>query len=628
MNKKQVELLKKKCGKIGYDRLLTLKNPSLNSFIHKWVSHCNPENVFICTDSEKDTEYLRKQSLKNREEKRLATKGHTVHFDGYFDQARDKANTKYLLPPGALLSSDINITDKKKGLAEINSLLKNSMLGKEMYVLFFCLAPLNSPFSISCVQITDSGYVAHSEKILVRSGYEQFKKLGGSTDYFRFVHSAGELTESNISKNFNKRRVYIDIQENIVFSTNTQYAGNTVGLKKLAMRLAIHKASHENWLTEHMFIMGVRGRKGRTTYFTGAFPSACGKTATAMLEDETIVGDDIAYIKNIKGRAHAANVECGIFGIIMNVNSKDDPSIYKALNTSGEVIFSNILVTKNNKPYWLGKDGAVPKNGANYSGKWFIGKTDERMNVINASHKNARYTLSISSLSNRDKNADNPGGVPVSGVIYGGRDSDTTVPVEETFSWEHGIITKGAMLESETTSATLGQEGVRKFNLMSNLDFLSIPLSKYISCNLNFARKLKVVPRIFGVNYFLKDVISGEYLNGIKDKHVWLKWMELRVNNNVDALKTPSGHIPLYKDLRKLFKSVLHKNYSREDYIRQFSIRIPQNLAKIERILKIYQNNVDKAPVVLIKTINAQKKRLQNARKIFGDYPTPDRWEN
>ncbi len=607
--------------------MLALKNDSLNKFVLNWVSHCNPDKVFICTDSAKDTEYLKKQALKNREEKKLDIKGHTVHFDGYFDQARDKANTKYLLPPGIALSSDINIVNKKTGFSEMNMLLKNSMRGKEMYVLFFCLAPLNSAFSISCVQITDSSYVAHSEKILVRSGYEQFKKLHGGTNYFSFVHSAGELTKNKVSRNFTKRRVYIDLSKNTVYSVNTQYAGNTIGLKKLAMRLAIHKASHENWLTEHMFVMGVHGSKNRTTYFTGAFPSACGKTSTAMLEDETIVGDDIAYIKNFKGIARAANVECGIFGIIMNVNSKDDPSIYQALSSPGEVIFSNVLATKNNSAYWLGKDGSVPKTGINYSGKWFLGKTDDRMNVINASHKNARYTVSLSNLKNRDTNADNPEGVPVSGIIYGGRDSDTTVPVDESFDWIHGIITKGAMLESETTSATLGQEGLRKFNLMSNLDFLSIPLSKYINCNLRFGRKLKVVPRIFGVNYFLKDVTSGEYLNGIKDKHIWLRWMERRVNNEVAALKTPVGFIPVYGDLRKLFKSILHINYSMEDYIRQFTVRIPQNLAKIDRILKIYHNSADNFPDVLYRVIEAQRKRLLKARKSFGDYPTPDRWE-
>ena len=148
-------------------------------------------------------------------EKKLKTKGHTIHFDSFFDQARDKANTKYLLPPGVDLGANINSTDREAGLKEVHGYLKNSMQGKEMYVCFFCLGPTNSEFSIPALQITDSSYVIHSEDILYRSGYEQFKKKGNSEDFFRYVHTAGEL-ENGVSKNIDKRRVYIDLQEKIL----------------------------------------------------------------------------------------------------------------------------------------------------------------------------------------------------------------------------------------------------------------------------------------------------------------------------------------------------------------------------------------------------------------------------
>jgi len=615
------ELLKAKCKRENYKKLLALKNANLLNFVAKYVALCNPDRVCVSADSEADIRYIREEAIRAGEEKKLAIEGHTVHFDGYDDQARDKENTKFLLPKGTDLSPSINAIDKEKGLEEIQDILKDIMQGHQLYVCFFCLGPTSSEFSIPCVQLTDSSYVAHSENLLYRPGYEEFKKLEGSTRFFKFVHSEGEL-ENKVSKNVTKRRIYIDLQEKIIYSVNTQYGGNTIGLKKLAMRLAINRASEEGWLTEHMLLMGVHGPKGRVTYFTGAFPSLCGKTSTAMLKGETIVGDDIAYLRKKDGEVRAVNVEKGIFGIIQGVNSKDDPIIWRALHSPGEIIFSNVLVTSQGGVHWIGKDGEVPKKGVNHSGEWSPGKRDAEGCEITPSHRNARFTLALRLLENTDSGLHDPQGVVVGGIIYGGRDSDTWVPVEEAFDWAHGIITKGASLESETTAATLGEEGVRKFNLMSNLDFLSIPLSRYIKNNLNFGASLKNPPHIFSVNYFLKDK-EGEYLNAVRDKLVWLKWMELRVHNEVGAIKTPTGYIPKYKDLKRLFKKILDKDYSEEDYVKQFTLRIPENLAKIERIVEIYRTKVPDAPDILFKILEEERKRLEMARAEHGDYIAP-----
>ncbi|HPJ72498.1 MAG TPA: phosphoenolpyruvate carboxykinase (GTP), partial [bacterium] len=498
--------------------------------------------------------------------------------------------------------------------------LRGIMAGKQMYVLFFCLGPTFSDFSTPCVQITDSAYVAHSEYILYRPGYEYFRSIGDSRDFFRYVHSAGEL-EGNVSKNIDQRRVYIDLKENIVFSTNTQYAGNTVGLKKLALRLAIRKASREAWLAEHMLLMGVHGPGGRVTYFSGAFPSACGKTSTAMCAGEGIVGDDIAYLREKSGVCRAANVEAGIFGIIQDVNPKDDPVIWNALTTPGEVIFSNVLVA-GDVPYWLGDGRDVPEEGVNYSGEWYRGKKDKSGNAVSHSHKNARYTISLARLGNLDGRADDPEGVPLSGILFGGRDSDTSVPVQKAFDWAHGVLTMGASLESETTAATLGQEGVRKFNIMSNLDFLSIPLGQYIRNYLAFGKRLEVPPAIFGVNYFLRGA-DGKFLNAIEDKRVWLKWAESAVHNDVAMIESPTGFIPRYLDLQRLFQEVLGKDYSREDYVRQFTIRIPENLAKLERIAHLYYAQVPNTPDVLFSVFEEQQARLDEARRRLGEYISP-----
>ena len=617
------ESLKTNLTAENYDRLTALDNAKLHAFVADAIELTGPASVYVCTDSDADRAYIRDQATKKGEEGPLAIPGHTYHFDGYNDQARDKAKTKYLLPPGSDLGESLNSTDKADGVEEVRGLLKDSMLGREMFVLFFCLGPVDSEFSIPCVQITDSPYVAHSESILYRSGYEQFRKIGSSPDFFRFTHSEGEL-EGAVSKKVDKRRVYIDLEGNIVYSVNTQYGGNTIGLKKLALRLAIQKASAEGWLAEHMFVMGAHGPGGRVTYFAGAFPSACGKTSTSMLPGQTIVGDDIAYFRKMDGVVRSVNVEKGIFGIIRAVNAKADPVIHEALTNPCEVIFSNVLVNQN-KPYWLGMDSDLPSEGVNHSGQWHVGKKDEKGNEVTAAHKNARYCLNIGDLKNMDPLMDDPEGVPVGGVIYGGRDSDTWVPVEQAFNWAEGIILKGASLESETTAATLGGEGVRTFNLMSNLDFLSIPLGKYIQNNLDLADGIGNPPLVFSVNYFLKGK-DGEYLNGMGDKLVWILWAELRVNGDVEGLKTPTGVIPKYEDLAKLFKDNLDAEYTQADYVQQFTIRIPQNLAKLDRVEKVYRQKVADTPEIVYETFAAARKRLQEAAAKYGDNISPLDW--
>ena len=612
------QLLQEKLNKENFDKLMALANDKLHKFVAEAIELTKPASVFVCTDKPQDIEYIRKLAVKNGEEKPLAMKGHTYHFDGYNDQGRDKEVTKYLLAPGKSLGKSINSMDKQAGTAEVRDLMEGIMAGREMLVCFFCLGPTNSEFSISCAQITDSSYVVHSETILFRAGYEQFKKLGGSGNFFRFLHSQGEL-ENDVSKNFEKKRIYIDLDDEMVYSVNTQYGGNTIGMKKLSLRLAIKHAEAEGWLAEHMFVMGVHGPRKRVTYFAGAFPSACGKTSTSMLPGQTIIGDDIAYFRKKDGLMRTVNVEKGIFGIIQDVNAQDDPVINKSLTTPGEVIFSNVLISEDNKPYWLGMKQQTPDSGTNHGGKWTVGKKDSKGAEITLSHKNARYTLGLSSLENRDPLADAGEGVPVGGLIYGGRDSDTWVPVEQAFDWTEGIVAKGAALESETTSATIGAEGVRTFNPMSNLDFLAIPVGRYIQINLDFAKDVKKVPQIFSVNYFLKDE-NGKYLNGMADKLVWVLWAELCVNGDVKKIETPTGYIPKYEDLKKLFKENLNKDYSQADYVKQFTIRVPQQLAKIDRIEKVYKEQVSDAPKVVFEVFGKHRDRLKKAQEKFGDY--------
>jgi len=601
---------------------MALANPVVNSFVANTIALCQPDSVFICTDSAEDIACIRALTTEAGEEQTLNIEGHTIHFDGPLDQARDKANTRYLVHEGMELGASLNTIEHGEGIAEVRSFFKNSMQGRRMIVRFFCLGPCGSQFSLPAMQITDSSYVAHSEDILYRVGYEQFRSMDAATSFFRFLHTAGRL-EGGVSAEVDKRRVYIDLEDEIVYSTNTQYAGNTVGFKKLALRLAIRRADREGWLAEHMFVMGAHGPGGRVTYFAGAFPSACGKTSTAMINGETIIGDDLAYLRMIDGVVHAANVESGIFGIIRDVSVDSDPVIWNALTTPGEVIFSNVLKTDSGQPRWLSDGREEPTAGVNFQGDWTKGKKDANGKEIPCAHMNSRYTIRISALTNRDPLADDPSGVPVGGIIYGGRDSDTWPPVRQSFDWAHGVLTMGAVLESETTSATLGAEGVRAFQPMSNMDFISLPLGKYLSNHLEFAAASQKMPLIFASNYFIRGE-EGKYLTGMNAKNVWIKWMELRTHGEVEAIETPIGLLPKYEDLKTLFRQVLDQDYAESDYEKQFVIRVPENLAKLDRIEAIYRSKVDDAPDVLFENLAAERARLQAAQAEHGDRISPN----
>ena len=614
-----IEYLKERLDEEQFNKIRKIKNENLHEFLSRYIDLMDPECVYVCTDSEEDEFYVKWKAIYSGEEKPLRTPRHTVHFDNYLDQARDKENTRILVSEGTEIPF-VNTLDRERGLREIHDLLNGIMRGKEMLICFFVLGPRNSKFSIPAVQITDSAYVAHSEFLLYRKGYEEFV-LNGGRKFMKFVHSSGELDERGTSKNIDKRRVYIDLESETVYSVNTQYGGNSIGLKKLAFRLTIKRAVSEGWLSEHMLLMRVTGPGGRRTYFTGAFPSMCGKTSTAMLPWEKIVGDDLVFLKKLNGEVRGVNVEKGVFGIIEGVNERDDPLIWKVLHSRNEVIFSNVLI-KDGKPYWNGCCDEIPTEGENFSGKWWLGKRDEYGREIPPSHKNARFTVSLEAFPNLDREAlEAKNGVKIGGIIFGGRDSDTWPPVRESFDWIHGVVTMGASLESETTAATLGREGVRQFNPMAILDFLSVHIGDYLRNYIEFGDNLIEKPKIFAVNYFLRGE-DGNFLNDKLDKAIWLKWMELRVHDDVEAIESPIGYLPIYEDLRDLFKEVLGKKYSRSNYEEQFKLRVPKLLSKIERIKGLY-GSISGTPKVIFDVLEEERKRLLKIREKHGNVVSP-----
>ena len=618
-----LEALKLRMREPDHKKLSIIPNPEVHRFVVEAAELCNPEKIFVCSDTPDEIAYIRQMAIAAGEESAaLATSGHTFHFDGPYDQARDREVTKFLVPKGDSLSPALKQIDRDEGLAEVFGLLRDAMKGRTMILRFLTLGPADSIFTVPCMECTDSWYVAHSVDLLYRKGYEAFFRISPETEFFKTLHSSGKVNERIVSIEHEKKRIYIDYVTNTVYSVNTQYAGNSVGFKKLALRLAIRKGHREGWLAEHFAITGAHGPGGRKTYLAGAFPSACGKTSTVMLPGETILADDISYVRNIDGVCRAVNVEAGIFGIIQDVNPRDDPLIYQILTNPGEVIFSNVLI-KDAKPWWLGMGCELPKEGMNYSGEWYEGKIGPNGERIPLAHKNARYTVALKALPNCDPELDNPLGVELGGIMYGGRDYRAYVPVQQGFGWEHGIIAYGAGLETETTFAIVEEEGKYEINVMSIQDFVSIPLGQYIKNYLEFGRKLRKPPLVFGVNYFLCDLKTGKFLNDRRDKHAWLKWMELRVHKDVKAIRSPTGLLPEYEDLVPLLKQLLGKNYTKEDYTKQFTTRVPENLQKIKRV-KEFWAKVPDAPEEIFKILDEQKERLLEAKGRFGDYISPE----
>jgi phosphoenolpyruvate carboxykinase (GTP) len=603
-------------------KLKALNNPHVMEQIQRFLDLCKPAKAIVFDDSQEDVKRVRQIAIDLGEEEPLNMKGHTIHYDSFYDQARDKGNTRVLKTPDMKMSKGINTIEREEGLREVLEIMDGSMKGKVCLIRFFSLGPTDSRFTECALQLTDSAYVAHSEDILYRNGYNEFKQLNGGDDFFTFIHSAGALDERNTTVDIEDRRIYVDVIDGKVYSVNNQYAGNSLGLKKLALRLAVYKSNHSDWLTEHMLIMGVKHPdKERVTYFSGAYPSACGKTSTAMIPGMTIVGDDIAYLKQDEaGNCRAVNIEAGVFGIIRDVNPIDDPVIYKTLTTPREMIFSNILI-KDGEPYWLGMgldQEEYPEDGMNHSGKWYKDKKDEKGNEITIAHPNARYTIRLNELDNIDPNWDTPEGHIINGVFYGGRDSDTNPPISEALTWEQGVY-MGATIESETTSATIGQAGVRKSSPMAIMDFMVVPFGLYLSNHIRFGNTLKNTPKVFSTNYFIKDQ-NGRYLNEKVDKKIWVIWAEGRVHGEYDAIETPIGYIPKYSDLKALFKQVFEREYTEKEYVEQFSIRVQKYLEKQARMEELYGDE-EEVPPAFWAVHNKIKESLEKLREKGETFP-------
>jgi phosphoenolpyruvate carboxykinase (GTP) len=615
-------LFEKTCDAENLTKLSKINNEEALLKIANAIAMTDPDAVFVNSGSKADVEKIREMSIEKGEEKPLAMPDHTIHFDLAQEQARIVDRTFYIVNEGEKTS----VLAKKILRNEAHEYVKSHMVGiargKTLMIGFFSRGPIGAKAALPALEISTSTYVMHSGNILYRNVYDRFDEEVARVGYvITNVHAEGQ----NRPEDLPNARVYMDRSWLTTFSMFCTYAGNTLLLKKGNHRFAVDIATYfkkGTELSEHMFVTGLTGPNGRKTYFAGAAPSGCGKTTTAMVGTD-FIGDDLAQLWIADdGTLRGINPENGIFGIVQDVNRDGDPYLMKALREKGaEVIWSNVLIDENNTPHWVGHGEDLPEKGINFQGEWFKGKTDDNGKPVPPSHPNSRCTLRNTSIGNYNETAaDDPKGVEVKVITYSGRDSDTMPPVVVAKNSDQGVVI-GASILSAATATEVGVSGVRR-QPWANQPFIAGPLADYMAAQFIFFNSddLKNKPVMAGLNYFLTHGARGgegtKLLGEKRDVKVWLGWLELRANGDVDAIDTPIGYIPKYEDLKELFDKI-GKEYSKELYNKQFALYIDNILGRIDLQEDAYKKE-ENVPAKLFEVYQEQRTGLEVLKSKFG----------
>jgi len=620
-------LFKTKLDDANYSKLSKIKTEDALIKIANAISMCEPDEVFIITDTKEDAAEVKRRSIETGEESPLAIKDHTIHFDLPEDQGRLVDQTFYIINPGEDTSSIAKTELRDESLEYIQTHMKGIMHGLTMYISFLNRGPVGAKATIPAIMITSSAYVQTSGEILYRNVYRDFDaEVERAGLFFTNCHSQG----TGRSEDVPKARIYMDRAHQTTYSTFCTYAGNTLLLKKGNHRFACDWAVYQKRgeeLSEHMFLTGMKGPGGRVTFFAGAAPSGCGKTTTAMVGDD-FIGDDLVQMWIAEdGTVRGINPEKGIFGILADVNQEGDPLLMKCLREEGtEVIFSNVCIDENKKPRWEGDGEPLPEKGINFQGEWFPGKKDANGKEIPVAHPNSRCTLRGSAIDNyNEEYAEDPSGAQIKVITYSGRDSDTMPPVWVAKTPDHGVAI-GASIVSAATATEVGASGVKR-QPWANAPFIPGALGDYMDANFKFYNNDKInnKPIMAGLNYFLTEGARGgegkKLLGEKKDVKVWLGWLELRTHGEVEAIETPIGFIPKYDDLKKLFDGI-NKPYSEELYTKQFSFYIDNIIARIDLQEAAYSGE-KRVPKRIFEIYEEQKKGLEALKEKFGHIVTP-----
>ncbi|MBU1241309.1 phosphoenolpyruvate carboxykinase (GTP) [Myxococcota bacterium] len=611
------DLFKRKCSPADLAKLSRIEHEEALLKIANAAAMFAPDSIWINSGSEVDLEFARRHAIIEGEEFTMKNPGHTCHYDLPEDQGRMVNQTFYIVNEGESTS----VLAKKMARSEAHEYIENVMTGlmrgRIMTVSFWNRGPAGAAASVPAIMITDSFYVVHSGNILYPSVYEDFdQEVKRAGTFFSNCHSMGELSSANI----HKARIFMDRSWFTTFSCYCTYAGNTLLLKKGNHRFAVDLCTYYregSQLSEHMFITGLTGPRGRKTFFAGAAPSGCGKTTTAMVGSD-FIGDDLAQMWiDDQGIIRAVNPEVGIFGIIEDVNWEGDPYLMECIEGQkpSEIIFSNILVDEDGLPHWTGDKQPDPPRGRNYLGEW----TPDM--GVHRSHPNSRFTLACTSIDNYNHEmARSATGIPIRVITYSGRDADTMVPVWVARTPNEGVAI-GASIVSKATATEVGATGVSR-QPWANAPFIPGPLTTYMAAQFSFYNSPKIVvkPVMAGLNYFLTHDARGSSGKGLlgekRDVKVWLGWLELYANGDVTGIETPIGILPRYTDLLPLFAAI-SKEYPRALYDMQFSLYVENMLRRLDLQIAAYGKESN-LPPQLFAVYNRQKEGLLELLKVHG----------
>jgi len=540
-------------------RIITMsltKNPNVLKWVEEMTALTKPDKVVWIDGSKEQIDALKAEAISTGEMIELNQEklpGCLYHRTLPNDVARVEDRTFICCKNKEDAGPTNNWMDPDEMKAMLTPMYDGAMKGRTMYVIPYSMGPIGSPLAKVGVEVTDSIYVVLNMNIMTRMGKQAFENLGDeSNDFVRGLHSKADVDPE-------KRYIVQFPEDNAIWSINSAYGGNVLlGKKCFALRIASYQGKNEGWMAEHMLILGVKKPDGEVKYITAAFPSACGKTNLAMLippegykkdgYEVFTVGDDIAWMKQGEdGRLYAINPENGFFGVAPGTNEKSN---YNALaSTMKDTIFTNVAINNDdNTVWWEGLDKNPPENATEWKGEKVNGK-EFTANGNKLAHPNSRFTAPAKNCPCISPEFDNPAGVPISAIIFGGRRASTTPLVYQSFDWTHGTY-MGSAVSSETTAAATGAVGVLRHDPMAMKPFIGYNVGDYWAHWLEMGEKLgDKAPKIFNVNWFKQDENGNFIWPGFGDNMRVLDWIIKRCEGTIDADETAIGYIPKKTDI-------------------------------------------------------------------------------
>ena len=585
------------------------ENKALLSWIDEMAALTTPDKIVWVTEGEKQIEALKEEAVATGLMERLNEEklpGCLLHRTKPNDVARVEARTFICTTKKEMAGPTNNWVEKDEMYARLRPLARGGMKGRTMYVVPYIMGQVGSPFAKVGVELTDSIYVVLNMNIMTRMGQVALDQLGSSEDFVKGLHCSLDVDEEN-------RYIVQFPEDNTIWSLNSNYGGNVLqGKKCFALRIASWQGWQEGWMAEHMLILGIENPKGEIKYVTAAFPSACGKTNLAMLIPPEFyrkqgykvwcVGDDIAWLRIGKdGRLWAVNPENGFFGVAPGTNEKSNPNALAA--TKRDTIFTNVAHNlDDNTVWWEGLDGNPPENAVDWKGNpWHASTATEK-----AAHPNSRFTAPAKNCPCVSPKFDDPEGVPISAMIFGGRRAKTAPLVYQSRSWKHGVFV-GSTMASETTAAAAGAVGVVRRDPMAMLPFCGYHMGDYFAHWLEMGEKLgDKAPKIFNVNWFRTDD-NGKFIwPGYGDNMRVLMWILGRCDGTAEAVETPIGFEPRPCDIEREGLDL-----SEETVASLLSVDKKLWQKEAEDITEFYKKFGDKLPKELSAELETLKKNLE-----------------